>query len=351
MFGETITNWVQRLRLTAKGRIQFYRALQTFQRGNVQMEGALIKIREMYSRNGKRPNNVIALMADDGAHGYGSGRFLHQALEDWLPPDECSILASGVQTGKMEDAFQQAIKLAQSKRLLLRGVLGEMLQPFSLLLVAAGVLYMLAVNVIPDFLSNRDPGAPLVGAAFNLYWFSYAVKNFWWLFVLGGFGLCVAIYMSFSRWTGPVRLFFDRLPPWSIYKEVQGCVFLMNVAVLQRSGMIVMDVLTEMKAYSTPWMNERLDLTLIGLAQGQNLGEALQNAECSFPSDSALPFLRVLAAQDGADEHIAAFAEERLADSIAEIKTSAAGLSLGLLVLVAFVAGGISAGLNALSAI
>lgn len=69
----------------------------------------------------------------------------------------------------------------------------------------------------------------------------------------------VIVTLPTYRWKG--RVWLDRtLPPWSIYRMLQGTTFLLNMAVMLNAGIRPYDSLASMIKISPPWLKQRLKL-------------------------------------------------------------------------------------------
>ena len=68
----------------------------------------------------------------------------------------------------------------------------------------------------------------------------------------------VIVTLPTYRWKG--RVWLDRtLPPWSIYRMLQGTTFLLNMAVMLNAGIRPYDSLASMIKISPPWLKQRLE--------------------------------------------------------------------------------------------
>lgn len=104
----------------------------------------------------------------------------------------------------------------------------------------------------------------------------------------------VIVTLPTYRWKG--RVWLDRtLPPWSIYRMLQGTTFLLNMAVMLNAGIRPYDSLASMIKISPPWLKQRLEAARYGVGLGHNLGVALRSAGHDFPDRQAIQYLCILA--------------------------------------------------------
>ena len=124
------------------------------------------------------------------------------------------------------------------------------------------------------------------------------------------------VLLTFGTWCGRIRQVCDSFQPWSIYRSINGAVFLSTFAILQRSGMRIEDAFDILKATATPWLRERIVATNYGIRQGQNLGRALINAGHSFPDKHILPAIEAFSGQPDYAKALDEFAQEWLEQTI-----------------------------------
>lgn len=79
--------------------------------------------------------------------------------------------------------------------------------------------------------------------------------------------------------------------PWSIYQDIQGATFLLNMAALLKAKMTTLNSLNILQEFASPWLSTRLDSIIYRVRQGDHLGLALRQCGYQFPSrgSSQLP--------------------------------------------------------------
>lgn len=307
-------------KLSANERIELYRALRLMQRGKVQIYAALQKVQQMYSKNGK-PSTPLAAAAQSALVGLASGKSFASSLVGSIPDTDAAVLAAGERSGDLVGAYADATKLIQRQKKMVAAIRGGTAYPIFIFVLIAFCLVGASYELVPKFERISHPDT-WQGAAAALYTLSYAVRNFglWFLLVL--FILIVAIWRSMGRWSGGARIFFDRLPPWSIYRTVQGATFLSNLAVMLKAGSQLQDALVFLRDHAKPWLRVRIQDTIYGIGQGRNLGQALEDAGYDFPSKDAMPFISIIAEQEGFESGLADFAEDWLDHVVTQLEAA-----------------------------
>ncbi len=132
----------------------------------------------------------------------------------------------------------------------------------------------------------------------------------------------VIVTLPTYRWKG--RVWLDRmLPPWSIYRMLQGTTFLLNMAVMLNAGIRPYDSLASMIKISPPWLKQRLEAARYGVGLGQNLGVALRSAGHDFPDRQAIQYLCILANRGGFSEALVKFSRRWQETSLKQIELAA----------------------------
>ena len=166
----------------------------------------------------------------------------------------------------------------------------------------AGILILLATKLIPT-LENSLPPEQWSGAAAILR----AIANFMltpWAPVLGGVILALVLLSLWSlpRWTGPLRLWAERLPPWNAYKAMVGAEWLIMLGGMLASGHKLVESLEHMQDSARPWLRERIDAILELVHAGTKFGVALHRSGHDFPSRDVVRVLASAAELPNFDE-------------------------------------------------
>ncbi|KAF0667647.1 hypothetical protein L247_20175, partial [Salmonella enterica subsp. enterica serovar Worthington str. BCH-7253] len=115
------------------------------------------------------------------------------------------------------------------------------------------------------------------------------------------------------------RSLADNIMPWSIYKDIQGAAFLLNMAALLKAKMTTLNSLNVLQDFASPWLSTRLDSIIYRVRQGDHLGLALRQCGYQFPSREAANFLSLLQG-DGATELIGNYGQRWLVQTLERVK-------------------------------
>lgn len=184
------------------------------------------------------------------------GTSLGTALRPFVPQDEFLILASSERHANLRYCLQLVIRNIAATKDMGDSMRSALLQP----MVGLGAILVLSavfgLYLWPDFLRA-------VPRAFWPVWTlpcidsqSWFVKNLWILGSLPAIWLIHSI--TLSRWVGPTRAWFDKFPPWSIYKSQQAASFLGVISALVSSGHTVREALVLIRDLANPYMRWHL---------------------------------------------------------------------------------------------
>jgi type II secretory pathway component PulF len=138
----------------------------------------------------------------------------------------------------------------------------------------------------------------------------------------------IVIYLTIGIWTGRIRAFIDRFPPWSLYKVFVGISWLLALAALIKAGTPVSTAMTSLKKDATRYLRERIDKALIYINNGENLGSALDKTKFNFPDSEIVSDLKIYSELDNFEEALNNLANEWLEESVYLIEQKASVLNM-----------------------
>ncbi|MGP8437812.1 type II secretion system F family protein [Paraburkholderia fungorum] len=332
----------------AKQRMKLYKSLATLLRNNVPLRRALVTSYEVYSDYGKKPDRIEAIVLQDCIAGVDNGRALSVVLQQWVPFDEHSTIATGDRGGKVADALMRGAEVIKRKGMMRKALIGAVTYPAFLMLSVGVAFYIIATNVMPRLLANvkpehMDPSIQLLSSL------SSFVANNGVVILALIIAASLGVGFSMPRLKGKVRFYLEKFPPWSMYRIVQGAIFIYNVGVLLEANVPKKDILEMMLERANPYMAERLEGALLGVRNGLDLGHALRESGFEFPSRDAIAYVSVIGSMEGGEAQLKEFGEDWLDESVDRLAAASAifkqiAIAFGGLLIMAIVQG-----VNALS--
>ncbi len=179
------------------------------------------------------------------------------------------------------DALQFATTLTDAKKQLHQAIWQMAIYPVGLLIMMTGTLYVLNTELIPVLSKISSPDS-WSGALGFLYGLSLFVDNYGAICAVLFAVVTGVISWSLKNWKS--RSLADNIMPWSIYKDIQGAAFLLNMAALLKAKMTTLNSLNVLQDFASPWLSTRLDSIIYRVRQGDHLGLALRQCGYQFPS-------------------------------------------------------------------
>lgn len=294
-----ISRWLYRHSFSTRDRLKLYEELAFLLENNQRLGVALESMRDT-AVSGGRVSAREAIWLDDFLQATRNGLSLDQALADWVPRQECAIISAGVQDSHLVAALKRAADVVRGISEMKSTVFGQLTYPFVLVGVIVVIMLMIYRYFLPP-LTHLFPRENWEGA---IWWLgnsaALVAEKGVLLALVGALALGWTIW-SLPNVTGRVRRIMDRLMPWSLYKDFQGVVFLLNIAALLNAGVPLLEALNRMAEHASPWLKERLNAIRRRVNDGDHLGLALRKTGYGFPSRDAVNKLALLTSESNSD--------------------------------------------------
>lgn len=313
---EGLGRWIGQKTFSTADRMTLYEDLAFLLENNQKTEDAIAGMQ----RTRRRRNDAVSLCLADIRHALTRGRGLDVGLAGWIPSQEATILRAGRAAKDLRGALLRAIEVVKGIGEMKATAAVNLTYPVMLL---AGTFYMMQM-VYDRFLPRLEQLAPPNLWTGPLWWLG-AITHFFignrYVLAAGLAAFCIWVIWSLPRLTGKIRQHvLDRLLPWSLYREMQGVSFLLNLSALLRANVRTEEALDMLSRNATPWLYERLTATRRQVARGKHLGQALADSGYAFPSREAIDRLLLLTSNQGGEDNIENFARMWLTKSINRIK-------------------------------
>jgi type II secretory pathway component PulF len=325
-----------RLQLNTHARLRFYRKIAKMLANGLPLLKVLEELELRASREGRKPNEPEAIVLSDWRRVVQNGGMLSEAMQWWVPHTEQMIVMAGEQSGRLEIALNTVCGVVSSARRIRTAVIGGLAYPVVILVMTIGYVFLFGKVVIPRFTAIISP-EHWHGVARSLYTLSRFVQSGLIWCVLLFVALLVLLAWSMPRWAGTVRVRLDRYPPYSVYRMIVGCGFLVAFSSLQTAGFTVEKSLGRLAEHAQPWLRQRIDDVLFGVKSGLNVGEAMKNTGYQFPSREIVDDLCVYAEYKGFAEALQALADEWMQEGVAAVEAQMRFINGAAIVMLALV--------------
>lgn len=330
---------------SASDRIELYDDFRQYLLDGLSVLATFDKLIENYTRRGRNPGNPIGKILSECRQNVKTGFSLADSLREWIPDQELSIIESCDAAGRVSDGFLNAAFIAEGMDKILSSIKSSLMIMTYMFSLAFSIVVMFCVLLVP-VLKQSVPLEKWNGLQLGVWYFYVMVTEYWWVISFFIAVLSILIFKSLSTWTGNVRFTFDKFPPYSIYKRLNGATFILNVNAMLSAGIPMETAISNMvNSCKSRWMLERLEAVLGAIKEGEeNLGSALDVIGYEFPGDAAIIKMKSLFETSNSEGSLKRFAGQWLNKTVSSVEKTGELLrllgyfgcagSIGLLILI-----------------
>ncbi|TAL63628.1 MAG: hypothetical protein EPN79_15855 [Burkholderiaceae bacterium] len=323
-FADAFATWSEkatRPRVSSRARAEMYSLLGSLLDNGALLSTSLDKLYEIYSDEGRKPKRAAAVMIYEVRGLVEDGKSFSEAIEAWVSAEEAALIAAGEKSGDLRGAFTDALYLISIRSKIWGAVIGGTVYPLILVAAIAYMLNIVAYRVIPS-LGKTSPPETWEGSARAMYLMSYFVQHFGLITLIALVVLLVGIVVSMPLLTGPMRYYLDKIAPWSVYRRINGALFMLALSVLIKAGVKQSDALDLLLHNANPYLAERIEALIYGTTKGLFLGTALLESDYDFPDRRTILLLAVLDKLDDFDSALRRFSEDELVRVQAQVQAA-----------------------------
>lgn len=330
-YAHVMVRWSMDDRLTA------YRKISALLRNRFSLMDALERMFQIASKDGKNPGDTMAVAVAAWMKSVQNGDPFSVALRGWAPASEVLMLSVG-DISNLEMALDNTIRVVEGMRKMREAVWGALSYPLVLLLMVAFLVWGVAKFLVPP-MKDAVPNLIWKGTAKTVVDLSVFVDKHP-IFLASIFPvLLILTVVSFPRWKSGMRRFFDKVPPWSIYRIFVGVGWLLSLSALIKAGTPVSKAMRALRSDASPYLLYRIDRSLFYVNNGDNLGDALYHTKQGFPDDEVVGDLRIYAELDNFPDALDRLSNDWLQSSLSDIEKKAGILNgVAILLIAGFVA-------------
>lgn len=314
-------------------RLKIYRKIASLMRNRFSLMNSLDMLHDGITNGGKNPSEPMAIALAHWSRSLQNGQPFSDALKGWAPDRERLMLSVG-DVSDLENALLNLIKVTEGSAKMIRPMVGAITYPAFLFMMAVLIIYGIGVYMVPPMI-DAAPTTRWRGMAKNLVDISAWIKDYWIVAFSTLPILMIVIYGTIGLWTGKIRAFFDNLPPWSLYKIFAGISWLLALSALVKSGTPVSTAMRALRRDASPYLQERIDKTLVFISNGDNLGISLSKTGLDFPDPEIIGDLKIYSELDNFEEALDKMANDWLEESVYIIEEKAAILNMVAILTVA----------------
>lgn len=262
---------VAKMRFGLTARISFYERFCAFIEAGIPVFETVESIKRRYEKK----RDWKAKMMDEWLDVMRNGTRFSDAIKDWIPVNEYMLISAGERGQGLIQGLKEAIRLSSAAAAIKKSIVVGSTMPAVLFLMLCGMMAGFDLYMAPVFMGLL-PVAKWPDNAQLLYTIGHFIVQYSPIIAAIMGGLVFIIATTMGKWTGPTRDIFDKLPPWSLYKNYQASSFLIALASMMKAGVALNDAIKVMGKNASPWMQVHLSQMSASLkVGGGNYGKAM----------------------------------------------------------------------------
>ena len=314
------------------------RKLASLLRNDFTLMDALGRIEMIESYGGKKPHEPFAIVMREWQKNLERGMTFSEATRGWVPPEETLLVTSG-NLSNLVVALENVGRVVDGTTRIRRAMRSAIAYPLFLLALTFGIIIMVGVYLVPPLAEVGGNDIVWRGTARGLIWLSEFSIKYWFPIVMGFLVVIGLMWASLPNWSGWLRSKFDSFPPWNIYKIQVSVSWLMALSAMVSAGVTIPDAMRMLADSANKYLRGILERALHFIANGDNLGVALENADRNFPDREIIGDLTIYADMNGFDQNLTSVANDYLDQSIRKMEAISNTLnSVGILLVSAIIA-------------
>lgn len=318
-------------RTNTEKRMATYRKLSSLLSNDFTLMEALGRIEKIESKGGTKPDEPFAIIMRQWQKNLERGESFSEATRGWVPMDETLLLTLG-DVSKLSMALDNISHVVEGVGKIKKSILTAVSYPLFLLALTLGIVVMVGLYLVPPLMEAAGTQIVWHGTAASLVWIADFAKDYWYMIVVGFFALVFLVWISLPTWSGKLRILFDNLPPWNMYKIQVSVSWLISLSAMVGSGCTIPVALRMLSDNSTRYLRNILEPTMRFITNGDNLGVALANTKSNFPNEEIIGDLAIFADMNSFDQNLSKIANDYLDESIRHVESVSNTLnSLGIM--------------------
>lgn len=319
-------------------RMAVSRKIASLLRNNFTLMDALHRIEMIESHNGRKPNEPFAIAMREIQKNLERGMTFAEATSGWVPSEETLLLTSG-NVSSLLISLENIGRVVNGINRIKRAMLTAVAYPLFLFALTVAIIVMVGVYLVPPLAEAAGSDVIWRGTAASLVWVSGFANKYWYGITIAFIGLVAFVWVSLPIWTGKIRTWMDKFPPYNTYKLQVSVSWLMSLAAMVSAGVSVPDAMRLLADSGNKYLSSILEEALHYIANGENLGSALALTGKNFPSEEIIGDLMIYADMNDFDKNLNQIAQDYMEESVRKMESISSILNSIGIILVSIIIG------------
>lgn len=265
----------------------------------------------------KSSNKKVSELSRECLKSLKAGRHFSNGLRKVLSSEEYSVLVAGEKSGDIVFAIEKVKTLITAKQKIKASIVSALSYPVVILLMTVGMIYVLGNKVageVAGIIGEETVSRTTFGLLIKLS------QPHVLLTIIGSiFFTIFSLALFMSKVHTNIRFKTDKYFPFSVYRFLNGVVFLYIFASLLKSGFNVVDALKEIEKFSK-YFKLVIPKYVRGVLSAKNIGEAMKSVDFYLPDKDTAEFLSTVSNYSNFEDKLFVIADEYIQTTPEKIK-------------------------------
>ncbi len=236
--------------------------------------------------DGIPPNRAIDMMtqvatgltksvAASIAQKIAEGQPLAEGMREWFSPNVIEIIRVGEEGGALAETIKSAINTMSQRSGTMSAFIGAIAYPLLVIIMACAIIIYLNTSVFVQFKAIKSIDQwPQAGR--DLVDIANIIQNWWWAVILAVVVVIVVIRRTMDNYVGDLRPMLDKVPPFSLYRQITAARMLETLGLLVSNGVVFKNAIKVMQYQANPYLGSHLVMMehLLSMGKG-NVADVL----------------------------------------------------------------------------
>lgn len=279
---------LQRIRITAKTREDFYRALASTAVEGLPQGEVLDRLRKNFAKT-KHPllplvTEVLGRIRGKRGGSRAELKTFGTEISGFVPEAEALLIQAGEASGKISEGLLNAADYIVTKGRIRSAISEAMVKPLIYIVAFMGLMLFFSIKLIPQF-EKAKPRHLWPEQAQSLGYFADHVIIYMSGAAIAVIALMVGMLQASKHWTGASRDTADaRIPPFTLIAQIQAANLLSSLAGFIGAGIPFSDAVAQVRQGATGYMRWQCDRLMAMMRKGKRPEESLSMLPMINPS-------------------------------------------------------------------
>lgn len=227
---------------------------------------------EMLAQATRGINREVALSI---AQKVSEGQPLAEGMREWFSPNIVEIIRVGEEGGALNETLRSAINTLTQRGSSMSALIGAVAYPLLVIVMACVIIVYLDKSVFIQFRAIK-PIEEWPSSGQQLIAVAHLIEGWWWLVILGVFGITALLRTIMNNYIGEFRPLLDKIPPFSLYRRFVSARLMETLGLLVANGVVFKSAIRVMQYQANPYVASHLVMMehLLSMGRG-NIADML----------------------------------------------------------------------------